>query len=309
MAQAISPSRKRRVRRPRKTGPKAPVLKTTSYDVAWSFMIALLIGGILVTAWIAALWLANRRIKTENTTQIEMLTLGGYEDGAPNETLKVESPEDPTDDPSVEEVQDENQTSEIVENIIQNSNRTAQQVPAQTELASENTGKIGSKDGTGRRPLGSGGGEGNTGLRWFIRLGERVTIDEYAKQLDYFGIELGLLQPGFKTVRIMSNISKSPTFRTATGKDIKATQWVFTWVGGGRKKADIQLLEKKGRMTVGNGLILHFYPQSTIQLIGQLEADTAKADGKKVSQIVRSYFGVRPDGGGYKFVITKIVYE
>lgn len=306
MAQATSSSRGRQSpsRTPRR-GHKPPVLGTTRYDLAASFLIALLVAFLLVTAWVAALWLANRRIKTEDETPIELLQLGGYEDGAPDETLKVESPEDPTDDPSVEDVPDETQVEEVVENVVELSDQAAQQVPTQQDVATENTGKVGSKEGTGRRPLGSGGGEGNIGQRWFIRFGERSTLEEYAKQLDYFGIEVGLLTG--KQIVVLSNLSAPrATQRIITsGRQLK-DQWYFTWAGGGRKQADIKLLKQKGGLDARRGLIFHFYPQKTIQMIGRLEKRQSK---KPVSQIQRTYFSVRRQGDGYEFYVTRIVYK
>jgi len=310
MAQAVSSSKQRgTTSRPSRRGIQPPVLKTTRYELVSSFLIALLIGFILLTAWVTALWLANRRIKTEDSTPIELLQLGGVEDGAPDETLKVESPEDPTDDPSVEDVPDETQVEEVVENVVELSDKAAQQVPEQSELASENTGKVGSSVGTGRRPLGSGGGEGNIGQRWFIRFGDRGTIDEYARQLDFFGIELGL-HVGDKIV-ILSNLSQnnSSSRVVTSGKELK-NQWYFTWAGGGRKKADIQLLKQKlpgqYKANADRGIIFHFYPQETIQNLGRLEKRQSK---QPVSQIARTYFGVRRRGDGYEFMVTKFVYK
>ena len=188
MAQAFSPSKRRgaALGDPKRTA-KPPVLRTTRYDLTSAVVIAVFIAVIMVTLWVTAMWLATRNVKTDSDIQVEMMNLGGYEDGAPDETLNVESPEDPRDDPAVvDTLTEETEVQEMIENVITDSSRTAQQVPQQTNLAQENSGKIGSAEGSGRRPLGSGGGDGNMAKRWSIRLGDRGTLNIYAEQLDFF---------------------------------------------------------------------------------------------------------------------------
>lgn len=307
MAQTIvPPSRPGARTRGAKRRIKPPVLKTTRYDLASAVMIAAFIGFVLMTVWVGALWLANRRIKTDTDLPVEMLNLGGYEDGAPDETLKVESPEDPTDDPAVvETATEQNEVKETIENVITDSARTAQQVPQQQDLASENSGKAGSREGTGRRPLGVGGGEGNFGQRWFIRFGDEGTIDLYAEQLDFFKIKLGLLQD--KKIYRLSGLARSkvtPEVFTS-GASLK-DQHYFTWAGGGRKKADIKLFKTRAGLDAGRGIIFHFYPAETIRRLQRLEKSKSE---RPVNQIQRTYFIVVKKGTGYEFAITKIIYK
>lgn len=308
MAQVIRAPRQRdRERRGGGPSRKPPVLATTRYDLVSALIIALVIALVLLLVWVFALWLANRRIETESSLQIEMVQLGGYEDGAPDETLKVESPADPSDDPSVVDAFEERQVQDVIENVVELSNTAARQVPQQTETAPENTGKLGSAEGTGRRPLGSGGGPGNLAQHWYIRFGDRGTLAEYARQLDYFHVELGLLVGN--RIERLSNLSGSVQRRTYhSGKELK-NQWYFTWAGGGRKQADIKLLKQKGKLPADRGTIFHFYRQQEINLLAALEKAAAKKDKKSRKNIARTYFAVVRKGGGYEFVVTKIVYE
>ncbi len=304
MAQVASGAQRRGSR----SAHKSPVIATTQYDIVSAIMIAALIGFILLTAWVTALWLANRRVQTEDDVPMELLILGGYEDGKPNETLKVESPEDPTDDPAVVDNPSENtEITETFENVVTLSNKAAQQVPPQDATGSENTGKVGSRDGTGGRPLGSGGGEGNFTQRWFIRFDDSGTVESYAKQLDSFGISLGLYQD--KKIEQLSNLSGSVSRKTFTsGKTLKK-QHYFTWAGGGRKKADIKLLKKKAGLDARNGIIFHFYPQKAIRQLAAAEKAEADKQKRKVKNIQRTYFNVRKKGSGYEFVVLKITYK
>ena len=80
----------------------------------------------------------------------------------------------------------------------------------------------------------------------------------------------------------------------------------FTWAGGGRKKADIKLFKQKANLDASRGIIFHFYPSSTIQLLAQLEKSKSK---RPANQIQRTYFIVVKKGTGYEFAITKIIYK
>ena len=270
-------------------------------------MIAILVAVIILLIWVTALWLANRKIKVENDVPISIVQLGGDENGAPDETLKVDSPEDPTDDPSLVDAPElETQVEQTIENVVELSDSAAQQVQPQTDMAPESGGKLGSKEGTGRRPLGSGPGEGGRPayLRWFIRFSEKGTLDVYAAQLDNFGIELGLLKD--RKIEILSDMIQTPAkHRTLLSGKEKAKQMYFTWAGGGRKQADVRMFQVKAKIDARSGIIMHFYPESTVLQLLDLEK---KASKKPVQQIKRTYFVVRKKGNGYVFFVTKVTY-
>ncbi len=287
---------------------KAPVLGVTRHDLISSFMIAIVIGLGLTVAWLVALWLTNRLPRT--TTDVLMVEIvdnpGGYEDGAPDETLRVDQPLPETENPSVEEaVIEESSVDEIVENVIELSQTAVQQLPQVLQPGEHHEGTPGSAKGTGRRPLGSGGGSGSgRPQRWFVAFSDGATLDEYAKELDFFKIELGVLLPGKRLV-YLSNLSQAaPAKReVSTGKD--EDRLYMTWRGAGRSRADIDLFKKAG-VDATSGVIIHFYPAETEQMLARLELEFRN---KPLKSIQRTYFLVRPDGvGGYKFAVTRQTY-
>ena len=87
---ATVPDRKSR----HQTG-RAPVMKETSYDSTTSVQIAAVLGLGLLGGILIAIWLMN--MLPDKTPKPVMLATGdgGWEDGEPDETLDVESPEDP----------------------------------------------------------------------------------------------------------------------------------------------------------------------------------------------------------------------
>lgn len=269
-----------------------------------AFVIALALGAIM--AWLFYLEVAPERL--DFMVPMEMVeNPGGVEDGAPDETLKIESPEEPDPNPTTtEEVIDPSQITETVETVVQISDRATEQAQDVVAQATEASGTPGSADGTGRRGLGNGPGQGGipNEQRWFIQYGDKASIKEYAKQLDFFKIEMGVLLPASGQLIYMQKMSTPPaiTKRVTSGKDEK--RLYMTWQGGTRREADEKLFEQNNINAKG-GTLFHFYPKETEQLLLQLEYNYAKRNAKEIR---RTYFVVVKQGSGYAFVVTRQTY-
>ncbi len=285
-----------------------PTLKVTRFDSVSSFLMA--VGAILALTLFVLLviWLTNlERSATDDTIPIEMVG-GGYEDGAPDETLNVESPEDPSDDPSVaEEPSEETELMEMLENVVELSDNATQMVVTEIQVTgSENKGTPGSAVGTGRRPLGAGGGKGGypREQRWFVTFGDKTSLKLYAKQLDFFNIELGAYFPEQGKLVYLTNVSKDrPTVREINkGKDDRL---FMNWKGGDRRKADLALYQKAG-INASGAAIVHFYPKETEAMLITAERKYANQPSNRIR---RTYFTVTPDGSGYKFNVTRQILK
>ena len=139
--------------------------------------------------------------------------------------------------------------------------------------------------------------------RWFVRFGDRGTLSEYARQLDFFGIVLAALLPGGKMVYISQLSKAKPKTRTVTSGSNEKRMYM-TWQGGGRRKTDLELFQKVG-INVGSGLIFHFYPNKTELMLARLERDYRK---RPIKQIRRTYFVVRRKRSAYEFVVARQSY-
>jgi hypothetical protein len=231
---------------------------------------------------------------------------GGDLDGAPDETLLVESPEEPSPEAAVENESEQVEVQEQLELVTQVSSQSALQAMQEFEVGAETSGQPGSAVGTGRRPLGEGPGSGGgvaRELRWFVSFASESSLSAYTKQLDYFGIELGALLRDGRLV-YLSNLSTNPTARTVnSGKSEQ--RLYFKWQGGERRQADLQLFQRVG-VDASRGVILHFYPEKTENLLATLEFNYAKRPAKDIR---RTYFVVKPqEGGGYSFQVTRQTY-
>lgn len=139
--------------------------------------------------------------------------------------------------------------------------------------------------------------------RWFVRFSDTGFLTDYARQLDSFGIVLGLLQNG--KLYYVSNLSRPKPAKQVRISGVGEKRLYMTWQGGNRRKADLKLLAKAG-LTVGRSdIIFHFYPRRTELLLARKERDYAH---RPVSQIRRTYFVVRQAGSAYEFVVTRQRY-
>ena len=286
-----------------------PVMRTTQYDKASAGMLATVAGLLGFTALLVAIWFTNRLPSAPEPVPIEIVEMpGGYEDGEPDETLELESPEEEVPDPAIAETtDDQSQIQEMLETIVELSDSASQQVEMVIQSdAAANSGKVGSASGTGKRPLGMGGG-GKGGFpreqRWMIKFDDG-DLDTYAKQLDFFKIELGALFPDGRLVFIKDMSKSKPSKRevkTGKGED----RLYMTWRGGTRKQADAALFKKAGIPNAQNAMLMHFYAPETEQLLARTEVAYRN---RKSAEIRRTYFNVRKDGAGFKFVVTSQSY-
>jgi len=93
----------------------------------------------------------------------------------------------------------------------------------------------------------------------------------------------------------------SRTVQTGKGED----RLYMTWRGGSRKQADASLFKKAGVANPETANLMHFYAPETEQLLARTEVAYRN---RKSSEIRSTYFSVRKDGPGYKFVVTSQSY-
>jgi hypothetical protein len=136
--------------------------------------------------------------------------------------------------------------------------------------------------------------------RWEIRY-EASTLEQYAKQLDFFGIELGAAGGGSRLVDYASEVVKE-TPKTRSNPGDEETRLYFSWRGGKLEELDRQLLQKAG-VEVGRRIVLQFYPQKIDDMLARLESEHVK-DGR-IDKLRKTIFGVRPAGDGYEYFIIE----
>ncbi len=285
-----------------------PHIKLTKYDIVVSTLITTATAAGLAFMVMVFIWLSNL-LPSPVSKQVTMLPAGdgGWEDGDPNATPNVDSPEDASLDPSVaNEETDVTELEEVTEQVVEVAENAAMMVAPNEFSDSRNTGSPGSADGTGGRPLGSGGpgrGGAKREQRWYVEFGDKGDLKSYAAQLDFFGIELGALFQDESRLVYLSNLSAArPTTREVKTGDSEKRLFM-SWQDGSeqRRAADLELFKKAG-IDAGPGVVMHFYPAATESMLAQVEFDYAKeAD----TEIRKTFFQVKKAGNGYEFVVTR----
>ena len=290
------------------TDVQPPVLRVTRYEQVSAFLVAIVAGLVFAVVLLGFAWYSTRIPKPKEPVPVELVELtGGSEEGAVGETLRVDSPLEANPDAgAAESASDEAEVRESLDNVLELTDAAVTQTTRQFDMGVRNpAGQPGSAEGTGRRPLGSGPGSGGgfpREQRWMVRYGDQANLDEYARQLDFFGIEFGAVIDA-KLVYISRLSSPKPVTRTAPNGGNEQRLYM-TWRGGGRKLADLQLFRKAG-IDVGNGVIFHFYPKATEDKLARLELDYRK---RKANEIRRTFFSVKSAEAGYEFTVAHQKY-
>ena len=293
---------------PRQSERPQPVLRTTTYDRSSAALLSLFIGLVVATGIIATLYIAAMPDPPAKIVAVELIdeATGGEEDGEPDSTLLVESELAPQPDAApVEQDADQTELQETLEQITDLAEQAVEIVPDQAGVAAISSGVAGSADGSGLPSLGSGPGSGGVprSQRWLVNFADGASLDEYARQLDYFGIELGAIMPD-GTLKFASDLSAARPKTRQISDGSKEERLYMNWQGGARKLADQQLLGKAGISAEGRP-VLHFYPKQTENLLAQLEK---KATTRKISEIRRTYYDVRRAAGAYEFKVRRQIF-
>jgi hypothetical protein len=127
--------------------------------------------------------------------------------------------------------------------------------------------------------------------RWEIRFPAGDTIDNYARQLDALGIELGVIGSD-ETIRYAAGFKRAkPLSRQAPGSEEQ--RMYMTWHTGALRDLDAGLLARAGVPTSGR-IVAQFYPPELEALLSDLEKDFA---GKHdVADVRRTIFGFTAAG-------------
>jgi hypothetical protein len=139
--------------------------------------------------------------------------------------------------------------------------------------------------------------------RWEIRF-VGGNLEAYARQLDFFGIELAVLSTADNAVHYASNLAQAKPEHTTKSPELEDRLYM-SWRGGPLQQADRQLLEKAG-ITIGKGVILQFYPAAVEADLALKEKAFAK--GRDVNEIRKTIYGVQQDGDTYAFFVIDQKY-
>lgn len=270
---------------------------------SWVLALNILVGIGVVLAFL--IWLSHvmqhRSGGQSNVVLVE--NIAGRGDHAAGFERDIEPP-------GMEELQDEmepqvEQLLEAVTEVV--ATQSAALDTFQTPMLSSTQGS-GLGDSRPPGPLGEGDDIIPRGERWEIRYNSN-NLHAYARQLDFFHLELGAVGGGEPQVDYAANLAQPrPTARRGPGDAEKRLYMI--WTSGALRRFDRQLLEAAGIRTAGR-IVVQFYPRAVEEGLARIELDHAQRNGKtSVKQIRRTVFGVRPQGaGGYEYYVISQTYR
>lgn len=212
--------------------------------------------------------------------------------------------------PGMEELEDEmepqvEQLLEAVTEVV--ATQAASLDTLQTPMVASSAG-AGMGDSRPPGPLGEGEDIIPRSERWEIRYNSN-NLQAYARQLDFFRLELGAVGGGEAQVDYAANLAQpQPTARQGPGDAEKRLYMI--WTSGALRRFDRQLLEAAGVRTAGR-IVVQFYPKAVEDMLARIELDYAMRNGKtSVKQIRRTVFGVRPQSpDGYEYYVISQTYR
>lgn len=276
-------------------------LSVSRYDQVSGMLVALLVILGFITVMMFLIWLSTRVFWVAPPVAVTLLDVGGGGSG------QVAGAERDLEEPNPEEINEmvEPPIEQSLESITAVVTTEAQQLDAIEGSTSLGSGEgEGTGDGRGKGPGGPGTEDGIPAYeRWEIRM-SATNLDEYARQLEFFGVELGVAGGGNPNVEYISKLSAPrPTKRIGNPKNERRLRFLHR--SGELRQADRQLAARSGVTTDGR-VVFQFYSDQMYQQLLTLEAQR-KGD-RSISQVRRTVFGVRGTAGRYEFYVIDQLY-
>ncbi len=166
-------------------------------------------------------------------------------------------------------------------------------------LARQQDAELAEAAQAGRRRVVKAKEEATAQRNWEIRFPKGQTVETYAKQLDYFGIELAVVLPEGMLLYVSRLSADKPTTRTGKAADEK--RFYLTWRGGELSLADLELLHRAG-VEARNRVLLKLLPPELEKKLTELERQAA---GPRADRVRKTRFDIRAAEGGYQFAVVE----
>ena len=141
------------------------------------------------------------------------------------------------------------------------------------------------------------------GRDWEIHMLEGHTLSSYARQLDFLGIELGVLGDDGLVTYAAGLVEAEP--RTRRGPADQERRYYFSWQEGALREADEELLGRAGVDARGK-IVLKFVSPAVEAVLAALERQHAAG---RAAPVRRTRFGIRAAGSGYEFFVYDQEYD
>jgi hypothetical protein len=280
-------------------GPAGDQLQVSLYDRASSMLLALLVTFGAVAVLLFIVWLTGKVIDpplAPPAPHFVELTRDGGENGGDRQAPGGTQLDTPSDEPSFGK---KDETPDVEEQLNRFDAAAVSKADDSFGTGGGKYGGTGSGKGWGDQRDRPPGSPPPPARHWEV-LFSKSTLDAYAKQLDFFRIELGVLLPDNKIVCVYNLTKSKPDTRTVANP-ASEDRYYLTWRSGEMQQADRDLLARAG-VDVGDALIVKFLPPQVEEQLAELERGYARTDAKRIQ---RTRFGVRPEGAGFAIFVLE----
>ncbi|MDB4778204.1 hypothetical protein OAG68_01980 [bacterium] len=262
------------------------LLKTTNYDRVNSFLHSALVVCALVVCGLFAMWM-----------------VGDYQPAPPDGggmTVPYPLPPDQQIEDFAEDFVEDDIERRSFEDLLKNVSATT------SELSEVIAGGMDGLDGvntTRRRgkpipPL-----EGSV-QNWEIYY-EVDSIEKYAKQLDFFGIELGAVSLADNRIIRVGQLSGDRTRLDSSRSQEQETAY-FAHKQRKLKVWDRALL--RGQKLNFDFEVVHLFPEQITAQMGKAELNYLSSQTRKLSEVKLTRFELVPDGDGWKIRVAMMEF-
>ncbi len=142
--------------------------------------------------------------------------------------------------------------------------------------------------------------------RWEIKFAA-PNSQIYARQLDFFRIELGVIGTDEKNLAYASNLSKrTPTTRNAPREHEKRLYVIQNEAD--LQKLNQQLLHNSGIETSAR-TVMHFFPPALENQFAAIELEYGKKQHRTLQEIVKTVFEIKPRGEGWRMEVVEMRFR
>ncbi len=271
-------------------------LRVSRYDRVAALLVALLIIVGASVAMLFTVWLTGRVFVGQAPVTprlVEMPGDGGMALGAADDFAELGEAE-------IEELL-EPQLSATVDSV---TDALSSQLATLESLGAESTASSrGGAAGDSRSP--GAGGDGAHVPRWqrWQIMFSANNLDTYARQLDFFGIELGVVG-GSDQVDYAAQLSRNPP-QSHSGAPREERRMYMTWRFGPLREADLALLKRAGIKT-DRRIIMQFIPPEVEDQLANIEMEFLRKNGQSLDEIEKTVFRVVGARGQYQFEVKEV---
>lgn len=271
----------------------------SSYDAVNAFLISSIIVVGTLVAIMFLIWLTMISGGPENKVAVVI-----------DQSFGMEKPEGFADDihePGVEEFP-EVETPQLADALEAMSDAISS-VKASLEARDGDAAEMGRGKGFGAREGGPGTGNFK-GVpeykRWKIEY-RSANIDEYARQLSFFNIDLGVISNTNNRVYRLKKPGELDQV-VESSRENENKELFFVHEKQRLRRWDESLVKKQS-INLRDAFTVQFYPPAVRQILRQLEAEKLAEDGKQLTDVRRTRYKIAVLDNGFEFRITAVEYQ